>query len=157
MGLKSKPSSEYPIGEIAKIIPEQKKENAKMSKELQKEYEDKALHTPERTGKTTGIKNLSVPHTESMPTPENEFNKKTTVFQKSSFQELAKEKITHENPRLLGYPNLLNLFVEILFYRWSGKKKKDGYVQATINQISVGIQLTEEESNAVMLDDNPVQ
>ena len=51
---------------------------------------------------------------------------------------------------------LLEMFVEILFYRWSGKKKKSGYVQATVNQISVGMQLTEEEANAIMLDNDSI-
>ncbi len=77
-------------------------------------------------------------------------------FKKWSFKELAKDKITTENPRLLKCPKLLELFTEILHYRWSGKKKKSGYIQATVNQISVGIQLTEEESNAVSLDNGSV-
>ena len=75
---------------------------------------------------------------------------------KRSFKDVAREKILTENPRLRKLTYLMELFTEILFYRWSGKKKKHGYIQATINQISVGMQLTEEEANAIMLDDNPV-
>ena len=75
-------------------------------------------------------------------------------FKKWTFQELAKLRVTTENPRLLGCPNLLEMFTEILFYRWIGKKKKTGHVQATINQITVGLQLTEQEAQDVMLGDD---
>ena len=146
MGLKSKPDNLYPPGEATKVALKQKAENARKAAEIQKEYEEKApINYVERIREIDKV------------TEVQEIQSGKKAFKRWSFQELAKEKITKENPRLIGYPNLLNLFVEILFYRWSGKKKKDGYVQATINQISVGVQLTEEESNAVMLDDNPVQ
>ena len=78
------------------------------------------------------------------------------IFQELSFNNIAKERILKENPRIGKCPSLLTLFIEILFYRWSSKKKKTGYINATINQISIGIQLTEEETNAIMLDNSPV-
>ena len=86
----------------------------------------------------------------------NEIKSGAKDFQKWSFQEIAKKRIIEENPRLKGCPSLLKLFTEILFYRWSSKKKKTGYINATINQISIGIQLTEEEANAIMLDNSSI-
>ena len=54
-------------------------------------------------------------------------------------------KILNNNPRLEHFPGLLALFGEILLYRLQNKKNKVGFVKATINQITVGVDITEED------------
>ena len=54
-------------------------------------------------------------------------------------------KLIESNPRLEKYSQLLALFGEILMYRLENKKNKTGFLKATINQITVGIDITEED------------
>ena len=106
---------------------------------------------------------------EPEPTPEIENPKIDLIFNgiknpkpedviitKRTFQEFARERIAKDNPRLIKFPKILDLLIELIHYRWTGKEKKTGYVQATVNQISVGIQLSEEEVHNVMLGDDTV-
>ena len=66
-------------------------------------------------------------------------------------------KIVKENPQLTPYKRMVGLLTEIIHFRWKGKKNKIGYVQGTLNSITIGITVTKEDLDAYNLDYDSVQ
>lgn len=66
-------------------------------------------------------------------------------------------KIVKENPQLTPYKRMIGLLTEIIHFRWKGKKNKEGYVQGTLNSITVGITVSKEDLDAYNLDYNSIQ
>lgn len=61
---------------------------------------------------------------------------------------IAKELLACD-PRLADYRFLLSMFVDLLEFRFNQKKEKIGFLKATINQITVAINVTKEMLDAI--------
>jgi hypothetical protein len=76
---------------------------------------------------------------------------------KSTLKDVVMALLIVEQPRLTKYPHLLNIFLDILMFRLETKKSKVCALKATVNQINVGINITEEILNEHGLGDDTIQ
>jgi len=75
-------------------------------------------------------------------------NKVKGIDSRYEFMEKAKDIIIlklAKEPRFPFTPVLLSLFTEIMLFRLYGKKNKAGILKATVNQITMAIELTPED------------
>ena len=73
---------------------------------------------------------------------------------KKSIRDTMMEVLLNENTRLISLPVLASLFCDILLFRLSSKKDKIGYLTATVNQITIGVNITKEILNGTEFDNN---
>lgn len=98
-----------------------------------------------------------------MPAIDKEFNNEVQESIKESIRESREERsirdammevLLNENTRLISLPVLASLFCDILLFRLSSKKEKIGYLTATVNQITIGVNITKEILNGTEFDNN---
>ncbi len=77
-------------------------------------------------------------------TPPPDVPRVTRVIPFEDQKTYIKKMFVRANPRFENSPTILNLVTEIIHYRYKSKKKKGGYVQATINQLNFGFQVPED-------------
>ena len=82
---------------------------------------------------------------------------KESIKQDEGLRNLVLSMILAENTRLSKYPALTQIFLEVMLFRLESKKNKIGLLKATVNQINIGINITEEIFHEAGLDDYLIQ
>lgn len=86
-----------------------------------------------------------------------EANKEPQPTPEEALRYAIKKELLKENPRMEKYPHLINLATDLIHWRWTGKKVANGYIQATINHVNFGINITKEMLDECGLEYNTLQ